>query len=263
MLHRPQRRPVADRKIDEALLKAAEHGAHECDDNDRLPLHVALWHGSSSHVVRLLVEANPAAVREASNGSEWLPLHIALHAKAPSETILLLLQAYPDASRRKAAYGWLPLHVAARRGADDQVLEALHNANCEAIGVRAESGDTPLMLARKNGQLDAAYALQKIEQAVDAQRQEDEREAEKRWWAQRDEEHRQLLEATVRRRDRDARLVKMMGTDDAAEQREAHAAAREAAMREAMRQMHEQLEKERAERKYQVSLHHNAILMCF
>jgi len=254
-MHLPPRRTSRQtQQLHASLLAAASCGAAERDEEGRLPLHVAAWHAAPAHVIKALVEAYPAATAETSTGSEWRPLHIALQARAPAESALALLAAYPAAASEPAPYGWLPLHLAARRGASESVLRALHDAYPAAARTACESGDTPLALARKNGQSDAARVLQEIERRHEARLQEEDREREKLWWQQKDEEHRRALEDIVRQRTKEQQLALAMGLDEGQQRRIEADAAREAAMMEQVRKLKEQLEHEKTEREYQEQL---------
>ena len=84
---------AAERQRHRQLLQAAAEGkAAVRDEQGRLPLHVAAWHGAPLDVVRALLTAHPEAAAVAAEGSEgWLPLHIALQAKASPAVVAALL----------------------------------------------------------------------------------------------------------------------------------------------------------------------------
>jgi hypothetical protein len=79
------------------------------------PLVEAIRRRQPFHVVRQIVRADPESVRrpvDAEEDDNWYPLHEAVVAGASEHVVGLLVDEHPEALREKDKRGWLPLHLA-------------------------------------------------------------------------------------------------------------------------------------------------------
>lgn len=134
--------------IDVLLSVAAETTVQWPDSFGWLPIHYACASGSSSEVIKALVEVYPES-KTAVDRRGRTPLHFALGDKPASPDIVFLLgssgaASYPD------EIGMLPLHYACAFGASEEVLYVLTDAYPEAIHTKDRRQRTPLHFALSN-----------------------------------------------------------------------------------------------------------------
>lgn len=134
--------------IDVLLSVAADTTVQWPDSFGWLPIHYACASGSSSEVIKALVEAYPES-KTAVDRRGRTPLHFALGDKPASPDIVFLLgssgaASYPD------EIGMLPLHYACAFGASEEVLYVLTDAYPEAIHTKDRRQRTPLHFALSN-----------------------------------------------------------------------------------------------------------------
>eukprot|EP00985_Skeletonema_marinoi_P019751 scaffold11434_cov115-Skeletonema_marinoi.AAC.6 len=115
-------------------------------DDEKLPLHIAIRYYASDEVILLLLEACPQAAAAERGYSNYLPLHYAIWEgtrMSSEEVIKALLNAHPGAaSERNHHTGNLPLHDAVNMNASEGIILSLLNAYPQAafveIKVKAE-----------------------------------------------------------------------------------------------------------------------------
>jgi len=80
-----------------------------------LPLHVACDEMDASvETIKLLLSHSPEAASQCDEEDD-LPLHLALYSGAPDDVIMVLLDCYPEGASARNAYRMLPLHVSYKR----------------------------------------------------------------------------------------------------------------------------------------------------
>jgi len=93
------------------------------NEDEETPLDCVLAYGEENGEVVQFLEAQMAYARTAQDvrAMSWLPLHKALHDKATLGSIKLLVQANPSALRVIDNQGSLPLHIACESSSTDVV----------------------------------------------------------------------------------------------------------------------------------------------
>jgi hypothetical protein len=114
------------------------------------PINVALSHGASMGVLRMLVEAGPDVLtqKDGINGSG--SLGIALAAKCNLEMINLLMQANPNCALVADRRGNYPLHVAVSQGMTLDIVRRVYLGYPKAQEMRNFHSDTPLDIAQRS-----------------------------------------------------------------------------------------------------------------
>jgi hypothetical protein len=114
------------------------------------PINVALSHGASMGVLRMLAEAGPDVLtqKDGTNGSG--SLGIALAAKCNLEMINLLIQANPNCALVADRRGNYPLHVAVSQGLSLDIVKRIHYGYPKAQEMRNFHSDTPLDIAQRS-----------------------------------------------------------------------------------------------------------------
>eukprot|EP00986_Skeletonema_menzelii_P013645 scaffold8097_cov148-Skeletonema_menzelii.AAC.16 len=118
-----------------------------------LPLLYALKVGASQQILKMLIDAQPAALLY-TNNEKVTPLHVALNChKIPSIGLVeaLLTHSGINACHLKDSSGRLPLHIAAENGASETLLRLLVDAYPDGCYRRTDVGDLPLHLLVRSG----------------------------------------------------------------------------------------------------------------
>lgn len=149
----------------ELLLRCPDAETHRCaahveDEEGRLPLHAALSTGTSTSVIRVMIQSYPTALVHTTDQTLQTPLHAALASPftAPlqtKETITQLLQAYVTsrhgtfvngklALKLEDSYGMYPLHYACQNQACLNVVSILVDHYPRACKFQNGNGDLPV-----------------------------------------------------------------------------------------------------------------------
>jgi hypothetical protein len=116
-------------------------------DAKTLPLHEAVTHNVPAHIVRILIEANPAALQSKESSYRRLPLHCACRKNADPDVIRTLLLWDTNACMVPDTLGRVPLHYALSNGADAAVIDLLLRYGPNATAVSDMRGWLPLHVA--------------------------------------------------------------------------------------------------------------------
>lgn len=162
------------RKTWEEVERACQCDPSQAKVTDRmgdLPLHEACLQAAPFHVIKSLLSAHPAGVKERGFCGR-LPLHYASYNKPSLNIIKLLLQNYPEGASTMDSDGRLPIHLAVVRNAPKGAIQALISAYPKSLSTPNKFGSTPHMLTR-NKHIQAMLQEEEekprnIEQTIDA-----------------------------------------------------------------------------------------------
>lgn len=114
------------------------------------PVNVALSHGGSLEVIKMLAEAAPEVLlqKDGSDGSG--SLGIGLMAKQEWPVIAMLLKTNVECIRVSDRRGNFPLHVAANHGIALGVVRKLYRLYPKALQMRNFHSETPLDIAQRS-----------------------------------------------------------------------------------------------------------------
>jgi hypothetical protein len=143
-------------RIDPAAVRrtvptTVDHGAaNKATNIYGYPINVALCHGASMGVLRMLVEAGPDVLtqKDGSNGAG--SLGIALAAKCNLDMLNLLIQANPSCALVADRRGNYPLHVAVSQGLSLDIVRRIYMGYPKAQEMRNFHSDTPLDIAQRS-----------------------------------------------------------------------------------------------------------------
>eukprot|EP00586_Coscinodiscus_wailesii_P001076 CAMPEP_0172481514 /NCGR_PEP_ID=MMETSP1066-20121228/7441_1 /TAXON_ID=671091 /ORGANISM="Coscinodiscus wailesii, Strain CCMP2513" /LENGTH=251 /DNA_ID=CAMNT_0013243877 /DNA_START=19 /DNA_END=774 /DNA_ORIENTATION=+ len=151
----------------ESIIRAYPEGVNARESAyDRLPLHIACLHNSSSDVIQLLLRHGVTAAGIVDADGR-LPLHYALSNAAPFEVIKALVTAYPQGVRVADSLGWLPIHVACCRCASLDVVTVLLGACPTTAALTTDKGRTPAMLAKRFNRRNGDEVADLLEASLD------------------------------------------------------------------------------------------------
>ena len=134
----------------QSLLQLFPANLTSSRDNDgALPLHIACQFGAPVEILRLIVQADAAALQTMNNNGD-LPLHAACQADAPSlDGIRFVVEQDPNAVQAANNDGALPLHLLCGSRPTVPTVKYLVSSFEGALALMPHSGDLPLMLACK------------------------------------------------------------------------------------------------------------------
>jgi len=132
--------------VENACLWAPSQ-AKVCDRLGDLPLHEACSLAAPFHVIKNLIVAYPAGVKEKGFCGR-LPLHYAAYSKPSLNIIKLLLKNYPEGASTLDSDGRLPVHLAVIRDAPKSAIQQLVSVYPKSLHTQNNFGSTPQMLAR-------------------------------------------------------------------------------------------------------------------
>jgi hypothetical protein len=114
------------------------------------PVNVALTHGASMEVLKMLTEAGPDVLvqKDGTDGSG--SLGIALMSKCDVSVVNMLVQANPDCAKVSDRRGNYPLHVATNYGISLGIVMRLYAMYPKALQMRNFHSETPLDIAQRS-----------------------------------------------------------------------------------------------------------------
>ena len=115
------------------------------DDTGWLPLHHACENGASFGSIKLLVNANHAAVQVATTREGLFPLHIACRSSTV-DVVEYLLGRYDGCLNLCDARGDYPLHIACRRGGSYSIVNCLLRQPSAPVLERNVDNEMPMEL---------------------------------------------------------------------------------------------------------------------
>jgi hypothetical protein len=143
--------PDANRCLIENIVKYHPRGAMLCNNDGKLPLHLACESGKTwDGGVECIYNAYPKAISVAENNPRhWLPLHFTVQSPNSScDLITRIINLYPQAAKEVDWKGRTPLQLAVESGKEwDHGLEALFRAYPESIEVADNQGNIPFVSA--------------------------------------------------------------------------------------------------------------------
>ena len=134
-----------------AVATAVEQGNSQKPGNVYgYPINVALTHGGSMGVLKMLAEAGPDVLiqKDGTDGSG--SLGIALSIKCPLEVVNLLVQANPNCARVADRRGNYPLHIAVSQGLSLAIVRRIVALYPKAQEMRNFHSNTPLDIAQRS-----------------------------------------------------------------------------------------------------------------
>jgi hypothetical protein len=134
-----------------AVATAVEQGDSKKPGNVYgYPINVALTHGGSTGVLKMLAEAGPEVLiqKDGTDGSG--SLGIALSTKCPLEVVNLLVQANPNCARVADRRGNYPLHIAVSQGLSLSIVRRIFAVYPKAQEMRNFHSNTPLDIAQRS-----------------------------------------------------------------------------------------------------------------
>jgi len=162
------------RKTWDKVEQACQCNPSQAKVTDRmgdLPLHEACLQAAPFHVIKNLLSAHPAGVKEKGFCGR-LPLHYASYNEPSLNVIKLLLKKYPEGASTMDSDGRLPIHLAVVRNAPKGAIQALISAYPKSLHTPNNFGSTPQMLTR-NKHIQSILEVEEerprsIEQNIDA-----------------------------------------------------------------------------------------------
>ena len=114
------------------------------------PINVALSHGGSLEVLKMLADAAPEVLlkKDGSDGSG--SLSVALTAKCDQSVIIMLLRSNRECIKVADRRGNYPLHVAANYGAYFGIVRKLYKLYPAALQMKNFHSETPLDIAQRS-----------------------------------------------------------------------------------------------------------------
>eukprot|EP00814_Leptocylindrus_danicus_P019924 CAMPEP_0116046248 /NCGR_PEP_ID=MMETSP0321-20121206/28154_1 /TAXON_ID=163516 /ORGANISM="Leptocylindrus danicus var. danicus, Strain B650" /LENGTH=337 /DNA_ID=CAMNT_0003527843 /DNA_START=104 /DNA_END=1117 /DNA_ORIENTATION=- len=103
---------VAPFEVVELILNSAREAVSMTLRNSILPLHMAVFSGASTNILRLLLDAFPESLSKSCLATNSLPLHLACMRNSSLATIQLLVERYPVALATGDVEDSVPLHHA-------------------------------------------------------------------------------------------------------------------------------------------------------
>ena len=134
-----------------AIPVKAEQGQSKKSQNVYgYPVNVALTHGGSVEVLKLLIEAGPDVLVQKDGTSGSGSLSIALSSKCDITTVNMLVQANVECVKLADRRGNFPLHVAVNYGHPLQIVKRLYSIYPDALKMRNFHSETPLDIAQRS-----------------------------------------------------------------------------------------------------------------
>jgi hypothetical protein len=114
------------------------------------PVNVAMTHGASLEVLKMLVEAGPDVLiqKDGTDGSG--SLGIALTTKCEMAVVTMLVQANPECVKVADRRGNYPLHVSVNYGLPLDIVKRLYAMYPKALQMRNFHSETPLDIAQRS-----------------------------------------------------------------------------------------------------------------
>ena len=129
--------------------RRATSKTQQAQNGGNLALHVACKYQPPVRAIQALVDAYKDAVKVPGLYG-LLPLHFAVSSNASEHVVRLLIEAYPGAVRvRDELDDALPIHLAAKWGANDEVLLDILTAHPEGSFMQDASGKTAMDHAKR------------------------------------------------------------------------------------------------------------------
>jgi ankyrin repeat protein len=114
------------------------------------PVNVAITHGGSLDVIKLLIDAGPDVLVQKDGNEGSGSLGIALTNNVDSKVIEMLIQANPECVKVADRRGNYPLHVAVSHGMSIELVKTLHSIFPKALQMRNFHSQTPLDIAQRS-----------------------------------------------------------------------------------------------------------------
>mmetsp|Transcript_27152 Transcript_27152/g.50895 ORF Transcript_27152/g.50895 Transcript_27152/m.50895 type:complete len:648 (-) Transcript_27152:1256-3199(-) len=137
--------------VRKAVATAVEQGSSKKPSSIYgYPINVALTHGASMGVLRMLAQAGPDVLvqKDGTDGSG--SLGVALSAKCGLDVVNLLIQVNPECARVADRRGNYPLHVAVSQGLSLQIVKRIFSVYPKAQDMRNFHSNTPLDIAQRS-----------------------------------------------------------------------------------------------------------------
>ena len=129
-------------QIVKAIMNAYPAGLREHSGwNGSLPLHVAARNGCGLPVLSEVMRAHPDAIKTPDTSKDSMPLHVALRhhlADKNMDSFLALFSAYPDAAKHADSTGQYPIHLALRNNAPLACAMVVLEAYPKAVAVKCK-----------------------------------------------------------------------------------------------------------------------------
>jgi hypothetical protein len=114
------------------------------------PVNVAMTHGGSVEVIKMLIEAGPDVLVQKDGNDGAGSLSIALMNNVDMIVVEMLVQANPDCVKVADRRGNYPLHVAVSKGLPFPLVKRLHAIHPKALQMRNFHSQTPLDIAQRS-----------------------------------------------------------------------------------------------------------------
>lgn len=114
------------------------------------PVNVAITHGGSLDVIKLLIDAGPDVLVQKDGNEGSGSLGIALTNNVDNRIIEMLIKANPECVKVADRRGNYPLHVAVSHGMSIQLVKTLHSIFPKALQMRNFHSQTPLDIAQRS-----------------------------------------------------------------------------------------------------------------
>jgi ankyrin repeat protein len=129
-----------------SIVNEFPQGLNEVDNNQDLPLHIAIRYRGPEDMLRFLVNCNPIAATVKDRFGN-LPLHLSLQFESGFSFVQDLLNSYPEACYEKNNLGGLPLHKACQFDCQIDILKLILHSNPSACSKKDARGNTPIHLS--------------------------------------------------------------------------------------------------------------------
>jgi serine/threonine protein kinase len=127
------------------LVEACPAALQEKAKDGLTPLHLGIQYTAPVGVVELMVEACPAALQEKTKDG-LNPLHSGMENNAPAALVKLLVEACPAAIQEKNKDGWTPLHLGMQHKVPVEMIKLMVEACPAALQETTKDGWTLLHL---------------------------------------------------------------------------------------------------------------------
>lgn len=114
------------------------------------PVNVAITHGGSLDVIKLLIDAGPDVLVQKDGNEGSGSLGIALTNNVDNKVVEMLIQANPECVKVADRRGNYPLHVAVSHGMSIELVKKLHSIFPKALQMRNFHSQTPLDIAQRS-----------------------------------------------------------------------------------------------------------------
>jgi hypothetical protein len=116
------------------------------------PVNVAMTHGASMEVLKLLVEAGPDVLiqKDGTDGSGSLGIALTTKCDNMMPVVTMLVQANPECVKVADRRGNYPLHVSVNYGLPLDIVKRLYAMYPKALQMRNFHSETPLDIAQRS-----------------------------------------------------------------------------------------------------------------